>query len=303
MTDLAPKLDYHQIASSIKKALQEATEGKLPRYIPLLAKVNPHNFALGIYFQEQALFSLGDTYLRFPLMSVIKPFLLLKTLWDFGQDYVFTKVGHNPSDYPFNSLRQLIEDQGFPRNPMINSGAIALAGLLPGKDAQSRCEHLCQWLNNLANCQLFLDYAMLESVHSQPNVNNQALVREMSSKGYLDNPKIALETYNYICCLSGTVLDVVHLGILLVNPLGTLNYQHCQVVQELMTKCGLYEKSLAFAGEVGLPTKSGISGIILSIIPNQGAIAVYSPPLDKNGNSVAGLYLVEKIAAELRGQI
>jgi glutaminase len=71
-------------------------------------------------------------------------------------------------------------------------------------------------------------------------------------------------------------------------------------VQTLMSSCGLYEASTQFAKEIGLPTKSGVSGVFLSLIPEQGAIAIYSPPLDPQGNSVAGLYLIRKIAESLR---
>jgi len=40
-----------------------------------------------------------------------------------GAEAVFARVGMEPSDEPF-SLKQLA-DQGWPRNPMLNSGAIS----------------------------------------------------------------------------------------------------------------------------------------------------------------------------------
>jgi glutaminase len=122
----------------------------------------------------------------------------------------------------------------------------------------------------------------------------------MVNHGHLNNPEQALDTYNQICCLAGNIEDLAELGMLLVRSRPPLKKEDCQQVQALMSSCGLYEASAQFAQEIGLPTKSGVSGVFLSLIPEQGAIAIYSPPLDPQGNSVAGLYLIRKIAESLR---
>jgi glutaminase len=223
-------------------------------------------------------------------MSVIKPFLLLYLLTHLGEDAVFRRVGKQASSYPFNSLNQLQEDRGFPRNPMINSGAIALADLLAGETPESRCENLLLWLNKMGNCQLFLDRSVLESVHSFPNVHNQALSLELEKNGYISHRYLALETYNRICCLSGKIADLANLGkLILAAPFG-------EIILEIMTNCGLYEASQQFALEVGFPTKSGVSGALLSIVPEQGVIACYSPLLNEQGNSILGLNLLTHIS-------
>ena len=294
------QVDREQWQAWINQAIAEAKKGNLPRYIPLLSHENPHNYALLVTRLDGEVFSSGNLLKTFPLMSVIKPFLFLYFLSQQGQEWVFGYVGKEPSDYAFNSLIQLQLDQGFPRNPMINSGAIRLAGLLSGNTSRDRCLGLRDWLNQLGNCQLFLDEEMLASVQSRPNERNQALVREMAHHGHLENPEEALDTYNQICCLAGNIEDLAELGMLLVRSRPPLKKEDCQQVQTLMSSCGLYEASAQFAKEIGLPTKSGVSGVFLSIIPEQGAIAIYSPPLDPQGNSVAGLYLIRKIAESLR---
>jgi glutaminase len=232
-------------------------------------------------------------------MSVIKPFVLLFLLEQLGAEAVFSHVGMEPSDEPFNSLKQLESDRGWPRNPMINSGAIALASLLPGQDAKSRCESLCQWLNQRADCNLFLDDLMLMSVRSVHNERNQAIVRLLVQAGYLDAAEIALDTYNHVCCLSGTVADLASIGMLLVCSKGAILVEHRRTVNALMTTCGLYQASGRFAVQVGLPTKSGVSGALISVVPSQGAIACYSPTLDGVGNSVAGLFLLQQLTQAL----
>ena len=265
-------------------------KGQTPYYIPVLNRVNPEVFALQIHCLEGEILSWGDETVTFPLMSVIKPFLLLYLLNHLGEDAVFRRVGKQASSYPFNSLTQLQEDSGFPRNPLINSGAIALADLLGGETPESRCENLLLWLNKMGNCQLFLDRSVLESVHSYPNVHNQALSLELEKNGYISHRYLALETYNRICCLSGKIADLTNLGkLILAAPFG-------EIILEIMTNCGLYEASQQFAIEVGFPTKSGVSGALLSILSDEGVIACYSPLLNEQGNSVLGLDLLTKLS-------
>ena len=244
--------------------------------------------------------SWGSIAQTFPLMSVVKPFVLLYLLCELGEKRVFDCVGCEPSQLPFNSLTQLEIDQGKPRNPMINSGAIALASLMPGQNAVSRCQNLLDWLNQQANSQLFVDELMLDSVKTNPNQNNWNLALRMVESGYIQNSEIALETYNRVCCLSGNVEDLAKLGMVLVNSGDRAMAQNCRTVKALMATCGLYEASGRFALRVGLPAKSGVSGAMLSVIPGQGAIGFYSPPLDKDGNSIGGLFLLEQIAKALR---
>lgn len=265
-------------------------KGQTPYYIPVLKQVNPDVFALQIHCLEGEILSWGDETVTFPLMSVIKPFLLLCLLTHLGEDAVFRRVGKQASSYPFNSLTQLQEDCGFSRNPMINSGAIALADLLEGETPESRCENLLLWLNKMGNCQLFLDHSVLESVHSCPNVHNQALSLELEKNGYISDRYLALETYNQICCLSGKIADLASLGkLILAAP-------YAKIILEIMTNCGLYEASQQFALEVGFPTKSGVSGALLSIVSDEGVIACYSPPLNEQGNSILGVNLLTQIS-------
>ena len=274
-----------------------APAGRLPDHIPLLA--NPdrcHEFSVQVRRVEQQVFSVAAAEYRFPLMSLIKPFVLLYLLHHSGQQRVLDYVDMKPSEHSFNSLAQLELDQSKPRNPMINSGAIALTALLPGATASSRCQNLCEWLNQYAESQLTLDQEMLASVRSLPNPINQAIARLLNQAGYLDSVETALDIYQQICCLSGTVEDLTKLGLLLAKPQIHLEPTHQRMVNTLMMTCGLYEESAIYAVQIGLPMKSGVSGGLLAIIPAAGAIACYSPPLDQAGNSVGGLFLLKQLA-------
>ncbi|MEG5067303.1 glutaminase A [Microcoleus sp. B3-A4] len=299
-TSQLSSLQPEQLAAWAKEAIDRSKSGQIPAYIPLLAQADRQGFAVQIRAIDGQFLSWGSIAQTFPLMSVVKPFVLLYLLCELGEKTVFDCVGCDPSELPFNSLTQLEIDQGKPRNPMINSGAIALASLIPGQNAVARCQNLRTWLNQKANSQLFVDELMLDSVKTNPNQNNWNIALKMVESGYLDNAKIALETYNRLCCLSGTVEDLAKLGMVLVNSGDRQIGENCRTVKALMATCGLYEASARFALRVGLPAKSGVSGALLSVIPGQGAIGFYSPPLDKEGNSVGGLFLLEQIAKTLR---
>lgn len=288
-------LSQSQLEIWIEQARVYSQAGELPQYIPYLAEVNPHLCAIAIQGIDGQVLTAGDDHQSFPLMSVIKPFVLLFLLEQFGTEAVFEKVGMEASSQAFNSLPQIEVNQGKPTNPMLNSGAMTLAAMLVGKDAQTRCENFCHWLNHRSHAKLKLDQQVLDSVRSRYNHRNQQIIELLCQFGYIEDGEIALDTYNQICCLAGTVGDLAQLGMLLTRSIPTIQHTHQRIVKAIMTTCGMYQSSGSFAARIGLPSKSGVSGAILSVVPKQGAIACYSPALDKVGNSVASLYLLEQL--------
>jgi glutaminase len=276
----------------------QARFGRLPDYIPRLAELDPNSLAIALQGPGMTGISLGDTDRSFVLMSIIKPLMLFFLLNKFGIEPIFSRVGVEPSDQPFHSVTQLASDRGRPRNPMINSGAISLAALLPGGNARARCENLRRWLNDRAHCNLQLDPLMLDSVQALGNETNRAIANLLHRSGYLEDLDLVLDTYNQICCLSGTVTDLVKLGTLLAIAQPNLEPDYQRIVNSLMLTCGLYEASSKYAIRIGLPIKSGVSGSLLAILPNRGAIAIYSPPIDEMGNSVGGLFLLEQLVQD-----
>jgi glutaminase len=292
------KLTSKDMSVWVQQATTQAKTGLVPNRIPRLAMADPGWFAVHIYASEKTI-AFGDTTCVFPLMSVIKPFAFLYLLEYLGADQVLQWVGVEPSDAPFNSLEQLINDRIYPRNPMINSGAITLADKLPGNDASDRTQKFCQWLNQLAGCHLNLDTVMLASVRGSRSSTNQAIAHHLHTSGRIENWEISLDIYEQICCLSGTVADLAVLGQILAVNNGVINPQNRRIVNAVMLTCGLYEASAQFAVRIGLPMKSGIGGGLLAIVPNKGAIACYSPPLDGVGNPVGAIAFVEALAQKL----
>jgi len=288
----APDVEKFLIASR-----SYAVTGRLPKYIPSFARANPHWFAVQIETSLGQSLAVGDTQVTFSLMSVVKPFLVLYALEKYGEEEVFRTVGTQPSDLPFNSLIQLQVDQGFPRNPMLNSGAIALCSLFPGHNGGERCERFRRWLNQQTGAALTLNHSTLSAVKSLPNEQNRAIAQFLGDAGQLHGAvSDTIDTYERVCCLAGTVNDLARVGMVLAQPRATVTIRHCRIVTALMATCGLYESSSRFAVDVGLPSKSGVSGAILSILPREGAIACYSPPLDTVGNSAGGMHFLQQLS-------
>ncbi len=276
----------------------EDFRGSLPTYIPCLATVNPDQIAVNIQGVNGLVYSWGNGAIAVPLMSVIKPFILLYFLECFGIDQLRKRVGDLPSALPYNSLEQLELDGGFPRNPMINSGAIALCSHLPGATADQKCSNFSQWLNDYGQTHLFLDQETLLSVQSLPNLINQNLTKKLAENGCLGSAEtVAINTYQQLCCLAGNLKELGQLGLGLVRETSVINPEHLAWVRRLMLTGGLYEYSAEFSRLVGWPTKSSVSGLLLSVITAEGAIAIYSPLLDSMGNSVMGMELLKQLAS------
>lgn len=268
----------------LKLARREVSNGKLPSYIPLLSQVNPQSIAIAISDLDKKPIIAGDIHLTFPLMSAIKPFLLLYLLEILGNGKVFEIVDRQASLMPFNFI-----PDGKPPNPMLNCGAIALASLLDS------CQSLQDWLNQKSGTNLYIDQQMLSSVRSVANRRNLEITSQLQKLGIISNLKQTLAVYEEICCLTCNVMDLAKIGTLLINA----KIPNVNTVLEVMTNCGMYETSSTFAQEIGLPSKSSVSGVLLSILPTQLAIACYSPALDEVGNSVAGVFLLKHLKSLL----
>lgn len=294
------RLTTTELSAWVQQAKIQAKQGRVIDRIPQLALADSGWFAAHICCKSGKNISFGDTACVFPLMSVIKTFSLLYLLEHFGAETVFGWVGVEPSDAPFNSLEQLVSDRGHPRNPMINSGAITLADKLPGKNPSDSTFLFCQWLNQLAGCQLYLDEVMLASVRLTRSTANEAIANYLAETGHLENIETALDTYNQICCISGRVEDLALLGKILAFENSLVDSQNRRIVNAVMSICGLYEASAEFAVRIGLPMKSGIGGGLIAIVPGEGAIACYSPGLDHIGNPVGAIAFVEVLAQNLQ---
>lgn len=72
------------------------------------------------------LFQAGDAQERFSIQSISKVLSLVVAMRHYSEEEIWQRVGKDPSGSPFNSLVQLEMEQGIPRNPFINAGALVV---------------------------------------------------------------------------------------------------------------------------------------------------------------------------------
>ena len=122
--------NYQNILENIYNEIKPfLSEGKVADYIPALEKVNPEQFAMSITLFDGKSYHIGQSNEKFSIQSISKVFTFTKALNIYGKD-LYSRVGREPSGNPFNSLVQLEYEQGIPRNPFINAGAIVVTDAL-----------------------------------------------------------------------------------------------------------------------------------------------------------------------------
>ena len=136
------------------------------------------------------------------------------------------------------------------------------------------------------------------SVHSY----NFYLFSGPHNKGGGVDIKNILDFYIQTCSIEMTTASMAVLAGTLANggicPITGERVLACDAVKNvlsLMYSCGMYNYSGQFAFQVGLPAKSGVSGIVILVIPNIVGFALYSPPLDGIGNSARGVQFAEEL--------
>ncbi|WP_286034198.1 glutaminase A [Fusobacterium necrogenes] len=281
--------------------------GHLANYIPELDRA-PKG-ALGIFITDinGNKYCAGDWNNKFTIQSISKLITLMLAILDNGEDYVFSKVGMEPTGDPFNSIVKLETSNGKkPYNPMINAGAIAVSSMIKGKDAKEKFDRLLDFFKLISEDNtLDVDYKVYCS-ESETGNRNRSMGYFLKSEGIIDgNVEDALTVYFKQCSIEVTAETLSKIAIFLLNN-GRLSTGEeiiptrvATIIKTLMVTCGMYDNSGEFAIRVGIPSKSGVGGGILSVVPGKMAIGVYAPSLDEKGNPIAGVALLEDLSKEL----
>jgi glutaminase len=302
MSGAAPDLD--SIVKEIADEMSQRTDrGAVASYIPELAGVDPKSFGLVVIDAEGRVSAGGDSEAPFSIQSISKVFTLTLALGRVG-DRLWRRVGREPSGNPFNSIVQLERERGVPRNPFINAGAIAVTDVIvAGRQPRESLGEILRFVQFLAqDSSILIDRAVAAS-EKRTGFRNTALANYMKSFGVLENPvDFALGVYFHHCAIAMSCRQLAMAGRYLAhsgrNPstgLSVVSRERARRINALMMTCGHYDGSGEFAYRVGLPGKSGVGGGILAIAPGKASIAVWSPGLDKAGNSHLGRIALENL--------
>ncbi|MCB1955604.1 MAG: glutaminase [Rhodocyclaceae bacterium] len=277
-------------------------EGRVATYIPALARVEATHFGIALRTREGAEFRAGEAGRAFSIQSVSKVFSLALAMRIHGQD-LWAGIGREPSGNPFNSLVQLETEQGVPRNPFINAGAIFVADRLVSSCAHPR-EALREFVSTLCGEEIHFDEEVAAS-EAATGFRNIALANFMKSFGRLENPvEPVLDLYFHQCSLAMSCAQLAHgMGFLCadgVNPHDgrqVVSHRQARRINALMLTCGTYDAAGEFAFRIGLPCKSGVGGGIVATVPDRLSLCVWSPGLDETGNSALGMAALESFVS------
>ncbi|OOE76444.1 glutaminase B [Salinivibrio sp. ML290] len=281
-------------------------QGKVADYIPALSDVANHKLGIAVCYNDGDVIRAGDADEVFSIQSISKVLSLTLAMQNYQAEEIWTRVGKEPSGQAFNSLIQLEMEQGIPRNPFINAGALVVSDMLHTRQSAPR-QRMLEFVRHLAdNPHLCYDKGVADSemLHSD---RNAAIAYLMRAFGNFDNDVVpVLTNYFHYCALEMSCVDLAKAFFYLANkgtPLSDspaiLSPTQSKQMNALLATCGLYDGAGEFAYRVGMPGKSGVGGGIIAIVPGEMSIAVWSPELDPSGNSLAGTAALELLSARI----
>ncbi|RNI25358.1 glutaminase [Flexivirga caeni] len=293
-------MDIDRLLSQIRTEIQpQIGRGRVADYIPALAEVAPDQFGMAIALATGECHGVGDWLKPFSLQSISKIFSLALALAE-NEESIWTRVGREPSGNAFNSLVQLEYENGIPRNPFINAGALVVTDHLSGV-VDCAADAVLQLLRiESGNPDIGYDLQVAESETAHAD-RTLALAHFLASYGNLrgDVPTV-VDEYVRQCAIAISCRDLALAGLFLArhglrrDGSRMLSPSQTKRINAVMLTCGTYDAAGEFAYRVGLPGKSGVGGGILATVPGRCSIAVWGPGLDNRGNSVAGVAALDR---------
>lgn len=282
---------------SLLSRYQDCHDGEVASYIPELAKADPDRFGICVATIDGHVYEVGDSRHRFTIQSISKPFVYGLALDDHGHEMMGRMVGVEPSGDAFNAI-SLRQDDGRPRNPMINAGAIATTAQVVAASPQDRVRRILEAFARYTGRPLDIDSGVYES-EQRTGHRNRAIGHLLRNSGIItDDPTPVVDAYFQQCSILVDCHDLALMAVTLanrgVNPatgVRAIDAAHVESVLSVMASCGMYDSSGGWIYDVGMPAKSGVGGGVLAVLPGQFGIGVYSPRLDARGNSVRAVHV------------
>lgn len=293
-------MDYQTVLYEIENTLKDLNlGGKVPDYIPELASVSPKKLGMHLRLLNGDNYSFGDNEEIFSIQSISKVFTLTLARKCVGTG-IWERVNVEPSGNAYNSLSELERENGIPRNPFINSGALVIADILLSHFKDPKAE-LLKFVHHLTGDKTIGYNQSVSSSEEEHGFRNTALVNYMKALGNIENdPEEILDFYYNQCALTMSCRQLANAftifangGRLLSTGEEIIEAQEAKRINAIMQTCGFYDEAGEFSYRVGLPGKSGVGGGIVAVHPGLYTVAVWSPPLNKKGNSTKGMKALE----------
>lgn len=299
-------IDFQNVLDEIHANLKnEVNRGVVASYIPELSNIDAQLFGIHLKHMDGRSFSTGDWNKGFSIQSISKVLTLAMALPLYSEN-IWNRVDVEPSGNPFNHLSLLELENGIPRNPLINAGALVVADVLVSHLKHPKKDFL-QYVRDLANDQTInYNYKVAES-ERLTGYNNFAAANLLKAYHNLENDVDAvLDFYFHQCSIEMNCEQLSNALFMFANhgicTQGThyLSATRAKRINAIMLTCGFYDEAGEFAFEVGLPGKSGVGGGIVALLPNHFTITVWSPGLNPKGNSLLGMQALEQFTTKTK---
>jgi len=299
-------VDFQSVLDDIYTNLKdEVNRGLVASYIPELSNIDAQHFGIYLKHCNGESYSVGDWNHKFSIQSISKVLSLSMAL-PLYSEAIWKRVDVEPSGNPFNHLSLLELENGIPRNPLINAGAIVIADVLVSHLKNPKQDFL-NYVRDLANDQS-IDYNYKVAASEKlTGYTNYAAANLLKAYNNLDNDvDEVLDFYFHQCSLEMNCQQLSNAFYLFANHGISLQQEQyltpsrAKRINAIMLTCGFYDEAGEFAFEVGLPGKSGVGGGIVSLLPNHFTIAVWSPGLNEKGNSLLGMQALEQFTTKTK---
>ena len=235
-------------------------EGEVATYIPELSRADPSLFGICLATVDGAVYEAGDTHAPFTIQSMSKPLTYALALERLGTAAVRGRMGVEPSGDAFNEI-SLSPETGMPRNPLINAGAIACAGLV-ANDSEDPFALLLETYSRYAGRELEIDESVYRSERDTGH-RNRGMAHILRNFGVIDDADAALDLYFRQCSVSVDCRDLAVIAATLANgganPLTGERAVGEEVVRDVlsvMASCGMFRASAAISWPLALSSWS-----------------------------------------------
>ena len=276
--------------------------GKTADYIPELSRANPDQFGVALASSDGYIHEIGDSLQEFTIQSISKAFAYSLALELVGEKEVNKIIGVEPSGEAFNSIR--FQNDNRPFNPMINAGAIACTALICSVEKSKAFKKIQKIMSDFAGRNLSLDEKVFKSENATGDRNRAIAWLLKNNKIIKTNVEQSLVTYFKQCSLLVSARDLATMGATLacngINPVTkkrVISVENALKTMSIMVSSGMYDYSGEWVYRVGFPAKSGVGGGIIAALPSQFGLGTFSPPLDRQGNSVRGIEVCKRISS------
>ena len=282
--------------NNIYKKLKKSHIGKNADYIPELKKVNHNLYAISIYTVDGNVCNIGDYETEFSIQSCSKVFTLSLVLEKYGIPFMKKNIGEGKTLIKFNSISETLDNELHTINSFNNGGAMATTSLLYDKNKNNFEKKIINNMSDFAGRKLHIDKNIYNSEINNAEHNLAIAYLLKSYDMFYGDVQQSVDVYTRQCSVMLTSHDLAVMAATLankgVNPKTKkkiIDSKYISYILKHMEENGLYEESDDWMGQIGFPAKSGVSGALMVVIPNVMGIGIYSPRLNKHGNSDKGI--------------